>query len=60
MHWLTRDVRYGLRILWKHRGHTLVVLLTIGLGVGVNTSVFSLANAFLFSPLPYPAADRLV
>jgi predicted permease len=61
--WLDRliqDLRYGLRILRRSPGFTLVAVLVLALGVGVNVSAFSLFNLVALRPLPVPNADRLV
>ncbi|MGD0759196.1 MAG: ABC transporter permease [Candidatus Sulfotelmatobacter sp.] len=53
------DLRLALRQLHKNPGFALAIILTLALGVGVNTAVFSLVNGFLLRPLPYPEPDRL-
>jgi putative ABC transport system permease protein len=57
---IRQDIRYALRMLWKHRFATFVCAGALALGIGANTSIFSLAEAFLLHPVPLENADRLV
>ena len=57
---LTRDLRHGVRTLGRTPTFTAVVLLTLAIGIGANTAVFSVVNSVLLRPLPYPQPERLV
>ena len=57
---MLRDVRYGARMLLKHKGFTAVAVLTLTLGIGANTAIFSVVNGVLLKSLPFPESERLV
>jgi putative ABC transport system permease protein len=57
---LWQDVRFGMRMLGRSRGLTAIAIVAMALGIGANTAIFSLVNAVLVRPLPYPEPERLV
>src|SRR5215203_2091685 len=60
MHTLAQDFRYAFRTFARSRGFTAAAILSLALGVGANSAIFSVASALLLRPLPYAHAERLV
>src|ERR1043165_5642979 len=60
MNTLLQDIRYGLRMLFKHKSFTAVAVIALGLSIGANTAIFSLVNGVLLRPLPFPDAERII
>jgi putative ABC transport system permease protein len=57
---ILKDLRHGLRSLLKHPGFTAIVVVTLAVGIGASSAIFSVVNTVLLRPLPYPQADRIV
>ena len=56
---LLKDLRYAFRTLKSHPGSTLIIVASLAIGIGANTAIFSVVNALLLKPLPYPDPERL-
>jgi predicted permease len=57
---LWSDICFGARVLWKNRGFTIVAIVTLALGIGANTAIFSIVDGVLMNPLPFPQPEQLV
>jgi hypothetical protein len=57
---LLRDARFGVRLLARHKAFTAVAVLTLALGIGANTAIFSVVNGVLLKPLPFEGSERIV
>ena len=57
---MLRDVRYGLKLLWKDRAFAATAILTLAVCIGANTAIFTIVNSVLLRPLPAPESDRIL
>ena len=57
---LSQDFRYGFRVLWRNRIYAFVSLITLAVGIGASTAIFSVVNGVLLRPLPYPKPEQIV
>ena len=60
MEGLLKDIRYSVRSLLKHPGFTAIVVVTLAVGIGASSAIFSVVNTVLIRPLPYAHAERIV
>src|SRR5580658_6203947 len=60
METVTGDVRFALRTLWKNKGFSAIAIAALALGIGANTAIFTVVNAVLLEPLPYPEPERIM
>src|SRR5262245_18451315 len=60
METLLKDIRYGFRSLMEHPGFAAIAILTLDLGIGANTAIFSVVNSVILSPLPFPDQHQLL
>ena len=57
---LLQDIRYGVSTVGRHRGSSIVAMFTLALGIGASTAIFSVVDAAVLRPLPYPEPEQLV
>src|SRR5438093_5081105 len=57
---MIRDIRFGLKLLWKDRGFAITAILTLAVCIGANTAIFTIVNSVLLRPLPVPEPERVL